>query len=151
MNEGDSLPAITVMTPDGTPLALAAAPRPMVIYFYPKDDTSGCTREAQDFSALQKEFAAAGVSVIGISKDSPKSHAKFIAKHDLTVSLASDEDGTACEAFGVWKEKSMYGRTYMGIERATFLFDTDGKLVGKWSKVRVKDHAQTVLDAALAL
>ena len=151
MVEGDMIPAVTVTLPDGTPLALTDLPRPAVVYFYPKDDTSGCTREAQDFSALGEEFANVWTSVLGISKDGPASHQKFVAKHDLTVTLASDEDGAACEAFGVWKEKSMYGRTYMGIERATFLFDAEGKLARIWPKVRVKDHAKAVLDAVHAL
>jgi len=151
MVEGEMIPAVTVTLPDGTPLSLTDLPRPAVVYFYPKDDTSGCTTEALDFSALGEDFASAGTSVLGISKDSPKSHAKFAAKHELTVTLASDEDGAACEAFGVWKEKSMYGRTYMGIERATFLFDAEGRLARHWPKVRVKGHAQAVLDAVHAL
>jgi peroxiredoxin Q/BCP len=146
MDEGAATPAVTVAGPDG-PIALADLTGKAVIYFYPKDDTSGCTREAQDFTALAEEFAAAGVRVIGISKDSAASHAKFVAKHALAVELASDEDGTACDAFGVWGEKQMYGRTYMGIERATFLFDA-GRLVQAWRKVKVPGHAQAVLDAA---
>jgi peroxiredoxin Q/BCP len=137
---------VTVAGPDG-PIALADLTGRAVIYFYPKDDTSGCTREAQDFTALAEDFAAAGVRVIGISKDSTASHAKFVAKHALAVELASDEDGTAFDAFGVWGEKQMYGRIYMGIERATFLFDA-GRLVQAWRKVKVPGHAQAVLDAA---
>ena len=117
----------------------------MVVYFYPKDDTSGCTREAQDFTALAGDFAGAGVRVIGISKDSPAKHRKFSEKHALAVELVSDEDGTACEAFGVWGEKKLYGKTYMGIERATFLFDRDGKLAQSWRKVKVPGHAEAVL------
>ncbi len=147
----DTIPNLTLADPAGAPLRLADLPRPVVIYFYPKDDTSGCTREAQAFSALAGEFAQAGVALLGISKDSPKRHANFIAKYDLKVPLASDEDGAACEAFGVWVEKSLYGRKYMGIERATFLFGKDGKLVRAWRKVKVPGHAEAVLEAARAL
>ena len=151
MDDGATLPAVSVTTPDGQPVRLTDLPLPAVIYFYPKDDTSGCTREAQDFSALSEEFAAAGTSLMGISKDSPASHAKFVAKHGLTVTLASDEDGSACDAFGVWGEKQMYGKTYMGIERATFLFGADGTLVRAWRKVKVPGHAAAVLEAVRAL
>ena len=147
----DMLPDVTVTAPDGTVLRLRDRPLPMVVYFYPKDDTTGCTREAQDFSALAAEFTAAGVPVIGISRDTPSKHQKFIAKYDLAVALASDEDGSACEAFGTWVEKSMYGRTYMGIERSTFLFDRDGRLAREWRKVKVAGHAAAVLEAARAL
>lgn len=147
----DMLPDVTVTAPDGTVLRLRDRPLPMVVYFYPKDDTTGCTREAQDFSALAAEFTAAGVSVIGVSRDTPSKHQKFIAKYDLAVALASDEDGSACEAFGTWVEKSMYGRTYMGIERSTFLFDRDGRLAREWRKVKVAGHAAAVLEAARAL
>lgn len=144
----DKIPDLTLVDPEGAPVRLAALPRPLVVYFYPKDDTSGCTREAQDFSALADDFAAAGVALLGISKDSPKRHSNFIAKYDLKVPLASDEDGAACEAFGVWVEKSLYGRKYMGIERATFLFGKDGELVRAWRKVKVPGHAAAVLAAA---
>ena len=147
MDVGDSIPAVTVTMPDGETLRLADLSLPAVIYFYPKDDTSGCTREAQDFSALAGDFAAAGTTVLGISKDSPASHGKFAAKHALTVRLASDGDGSACDAFGVWGEKQMYGKTYMGIERATFLFGGDGTLAQAWRKVRVPGHAAAVLAA----
>ena len=147
----EALPDVTVTVPNGTPLRLRDQSLPLVVYFYPKDDTTGCTREAEDFSALVSEFAAAGVVVLGISKDSPKKHEKFIAKYDLAVPLASDEDGAACEAFGTWVEKSMYGRSYMGIERATFLFGRDGKLAREWRKVKVAGHAAAVLEAARTL
>ncbi len=147
MDDGATIPEVTVTTAGGTAIRLSELPLPAVIYFYPKDDTSGCTREAQDFSALAGEFAALGASVMGISKDPPKSHGKFIAKYDLTVTLGSDEDGSACEAFGVWGEKQMYGKTYMGIERATFLFDADGRLAKAWRKVKVPGHAAAVLEA----
>lgn len=151
MTEGDAIPAVTLTAPDGTPVALAALPRPLVVYFYPKDDTSGCTGEAQDFSALGDDFAAAGCTVLGVSKDPPARHVTFAAKHGLRVALASDEDGSACDAFGVWGEKTLYGRKYMGIERATFLFGGDGRLATAWRKVRVPGHAQAVLDAVRAL
>ena len=148
---GDRAPAISVSASDGTELNLAEPGRPLVLYFYPKDDTSGCTREAQDFSELAEEFEKAGTFVIGVSKDSPQSHAKFTSKYDLKVRLLSDSDGAACEAFGAWVEKSMYGRKYMGIERATFLIDRDGVVKGVWRKVKVPGHAEQVLAAARAL
>lgn len=148
MDQGAAMPDVVVTAQDGSPLRLRDLPTPAVIYFYPKDDTSGCTREAQDFTALAADFAAAGATVLGLSKDSPASHAKFVAKHDLGVTLASDESGAAAEAFGVWGEKQLYGRTYMGLERATFLFGASGTLVRAWRKVRVAGHAQAVLDAA---
>ena len=124
---------------------------PVIIYFYPKDDTPGCTREAQDFTALASEFAAANTRVIGVSKDSAKRHAKFAEKHALAVDLASDESGVVCEAFGTWVEKSLYGRQYMGIERATFLIGADGKVAKIWRKVKVAGHAQAALEAAKSL
>ena len=147
----DTLPDATLTAIDGQPLRLKDQPLPLVVYFYPKDDTAGCTREAQDFSAMAGEFASAGVVVIGVSKDPPAKHEKFVAKYDLAVALASDEDGSACEAFGTWVEKSMYGRRYMGIERATFLFGRDGQLARAWRKVKVPGHAAEVLAAARAL
>ena len=148
MNE---LPDVTATGADGQPLRLRDLPRPLVVYFYPKDDTPGCTREAQDFSALADDFAAAGVHVLGVSRDTVAKHAKFTAKHDLRVALASDLDGQVTETFGVWGERQMYGRTYMGIERATFLFDRDGRLAREWRKVKVPDHAAEVLEAARGL
>ena len=151
MDEGGRMPDVTVTLADGATLRLADLPMPAVLYFYPKDDTSGCTREAQDFTALGEAFAAAGASVLGISKDNPASHAKFAAKHNLSVMLASDTDGSACAAFGVWTEKSMYGRKYMGIERSTFLFGGDGTLVRQWGKVRVPGHAEAVLAAVASI
>jgi len=140
------IPAVTVEGQDG-PIALDRVGVPLVVYFYPKDDTSGCTREAQDFTGLAADFAQAGVRVIGVSKDSLAAHAKFTAKHGLAVELASDPDGVACGAFGVWGEKKLYGKTYMGIERATFLYDADGMLVREWRKVKVPGHAEAVLAA----
>ncbi|WP_290777809.1 peroxiredoxin [Hoeflea sp.] len=123
----------------------------VVLYFYPKDNTSGCTTEALDFTALNDEFTKAGAVVIGVSPDPVKAHDKFIAKHDLGVILASDEDKSVLEAYGVWKEKSMYGRTYMGVERSTFLIDGSGKIVRIWRKVKVKGHAQAVIEAVRSL
>lgn len=147
----DTLPDVTATGADGAPVRLHDLPRPLVVYFYPKDDTPGCSREAQDFSALSEDFAAAGVSVVGVSRDTVAKHAKFRDKHALTVALASDLDGSVTEAFGVWGEKQLYGKTYMGIERATFLFDRDARLVQAWRKVKVPDHAAAVLDAARTL
>lgn len=151
MTEGDAIPDVSVTTPDGASLALPSlAGKPLVVYFYPKDDTPGCTTEAKDFSALTGDFAAAGVGVLGVSKDDAAAHAKFTAKHGLSVPLASDDSGDACEAFGVWVEKNMYGKKYFGIERATFLFDAGGHLVREWRKVKVPGHAAAVLEAAKA-
>lgn len=147
----DTLPDVTATGVDGRPLRLHDLPRPLVIYFYPKDDTPGCTREAQDFSAQAAAFAHAGVAVLGVSRDTVAKHQKFAAKHDLSVPLASDLDGSVTEAFGIWGEKQLYGRTYMGIERATFLFDSAGRLVREWRKVKVPGHAGAVLAAAQAL
>ncbi len=146
MVEGDEIPDVTVVTADG-PMPLADLGLPLVVYFYPKDDTAGCTREALDFTALAPAFAEAGAVVVGISKDGPEAHAKFTAKHALSVALATDSDGSVCEAFGVWVEKSLYGRKYLGIERATFLFGADGRLVKAWRKVRVAGHVESVLAA----
>jgi peroxiredoxin Q/BCP len=122
-----------------------------VLYFYPKDDTSGCTREAQDFTALAGDFKKAGVKVIGVSRDPMKKHAKFIDKYDLAVPLASDEDGAISDAFGTWVEKSMYGRKYMGRERATYLIGADGKVAKRWDNVKVDGHAEAVLEAVKEL
>lgn len=144
----DTIPDLTVTGADGAPLRLRDLPRPLVVYFYPKDDTQGCTREAQDFSALAPAFRDAGVHVLGISRDSVKRHATFTAKYDLAVALASDLDGSVTEGFGVWVEKQLYGRSYMGIERATFLFGRDGDLVQAWRQVKVAGHAAAVLAAA---
>ena len=149
MDEGAVLPPLSVTGQDG-PIALGDLQGRVVLYFYPKDDTAGCTREAQDFSVMAADFAAAGARVIGISKDSAASHAKFAKKHGLAVELASDEDGSVCDAFGVWGAKQMYGRSYMGIERATFLFD-GGRLVRAWRKVKLPGHAQAVLEAVQRL
>lgn len=151
MVEGEAMPAVSAVAADGTAVALDSLPLPAVVYFYPKDDTPGCTREALDFSALSAQFAAAGASVAGVSKDSAARHAKFAAKHDLSVRLLSDESGAVCDAFGTWGEKMLYGKTYMGIERATFLFGRDGRLVRAWRKVKVPGHAEAVLEAVQGL
>lgn len=151
IEEGQAAPDVAFETEDGgTGRISDYRGRKLVLYFYPKDDTSGCTREALDFSALADRFAAAGVDILGASKDSVKSHAKFVAKHDLKVALASDPEGALCEAYGVWVEKSLYGRKYMGIERATFLIDAEGRIAKIWRKVKVAGHAEAVLAAATA-
>ena len=149
---GDTAPDFTLPRDGGGSVTLSSLrPGKVVVYFYPKDDTSGCTIEATDFTANLAAFQAAGTTVIGISKDSVKSHDKFVAKHGLGVILASDEQGTTCEDWGVWAEKSMYGKKYMGIERATFLIDGAGKVARAWPKVSVKGHVDEVLAAAKAL
>ncbi len=125
--------------------------RPFVLYFYPKDDTSGCTSEAKGFSEMKAQFEDAGTEVVGVSKDSPNSHDKFKAKYDLTLTLASDEEGAMLERYGVWVEKSMYGRKYMGVERATFLIGADGTVNQVWRKVKVPGHVDAVLKAARAV
>jgi peroxiredoxin Q/BCP len=150
IDEGQQAPALTVRTTDGAQVDLAAPGGPLVLYFYPKDDTSGCTRQAQDFTAMADEFAAAGARVVGVSRDPAAKHAKFIAKYDLAVPLASDEDGTISDAFGTWVQKSMYGRKYMGMERATFLIGADGKVLRAWRKVKVPGHAAEVLKEVAA-
>jgi peroxiredoxin Q/BCP len=148
IEEGDTLPDIELDLASGGKLALRdQAGKPFVLYFYPKDDTSGCTREAQDFSAAMPEFAALGASVLGVSKDSPIKHQKFAAKYDLTVPLATDTDGAAMEAFGVWVEKQLYGKRYMGIDRSTFLFAPDGTLFRAWRRVRVPGHVVDVVES----
>ena len=148
IGEGDKVPAIEVTASDGTNLNLAAQGKPLVLYFYPKDDTSGCTREAQDFTALAEHFAKAGVKVVGVSRDAMKSHEKFIGKYGLAVPLVSDEDGSISDAFGTWVQKSMYGRRYMGMERATYLIGAEGRVLKAWRKVKVPKHAEEVLKAA---
>ena len=150
IGEGDQAPAINVTASDGSSVNLGAPGEPLVLYFYPKDDTSGCTREAQDFTALAQDFRKAGVKVVGISRDPMKSHEKFIGKYSLDVPLISDEDGRISDAFGTWVEKSMYGRKYMGMERATYLIGASGRVLKAWRKVKVPGHAQEVLKAATA-
>jgi len=150
VNEGDKAPAINVSASDGSSINLASPGQPLVLYFYPKDDTSGCTLEAQDFTRLASDYKKARVKVVGVSRDPMKKHEKFIAKYDLAVPLASDEDGKISDAFGTWVEKSMYGRKYMGMERATYLIGADGKVLKAWRKVKVPKHAEEVLRAATA-
>jgi len=152
VEEGDRVPDVKLVAMDGREIGpLDFKGNKLVLYFYPKDDTSGCTREAQDFSALAEEFEKAGTWILGVSKDDPKSHEKFSGKYDLKVPLATDPDGSVCEAFGTWTEKSMYGRKYMGIERATFLIDRDSVVKRVWRKVKVPGHAEQVLEAAREL
>jgi peroxiredoxin Q/BCP len=150
LGEGDKVPRLKTRLSDGTEIDLSSPGQSLVLYFYPKDDTSGCTKEAQDFTELAGEFAGAGVKVVGLSRDPMKKHDKFIAKYDLKVPLASDEEGTISEAFGTWVEKSMYGRKYMGMERATFLIGADGRVLKAWRKVKVPGHAAEVLKAVKA-
>jgi peroxiredoxin Q/BCP len=152
LKEGDKAPSIDLPTDGGGRFKLGEARgKAVVVYFYPKDDTSGCTLEAIDFSRRKKEFEKAGAAIIGISPDSVEDHDKFKAKHDLTISLAADEEKEIAEAYGVWIEKSMYGRKYMGVDRSTFLVDPKGKLARIWRQVKVEGHVQEVLDAAKAL
>jgi thioredoxin-dependent peroxiredoxin len=152
ISAGDTAPDFTLPRDGGATVTLSALrPGKVVLYFYPKDDTPGCTLEAQDFNRHLAAFTAAGATVIGISKDSVKSHDKFCKKHGLSIVLASDEGGTTCEDYGVWLEKSMYGKTYMGIERTTVLIDGAGKVARVWNKVSVKGHADEVLAAVKAL
>ena len=151
IDQGDRAPAMNLTASDGSTIDLARPGQPLVVYFYPKDDTSGCTREAQDFTSLAGEFQKAGVRVIGVSRDPMKKHEKFIDKYALSVPLASDEDGRISDAFGTWVQKSMYGRKYMGMERATFLIGADGRIARVWRKVKVPGHAEDVLEAARGL
>ena len=150
---GNAMPDIAMETPEGGSVKVSDfAGRKLVVFFYPKDNTPGCTTEAKDFSALKGEFDAAGVALLGVSKDSAKKHRNFIAKHDLKTPLATDaEEGGLSDALGIWTEKQMYGKTYMGMVRTTYLVDADGKIAQVWNKVKVKGHAEEVLAAAKAL
>lgn len=150
ISEGDRAPNIDISASDGSTVNLASPGKPLVLYFYPKDDTSGCTREAQDFTSLAGDFAEAGAAIVGVSRDPMKKHEKFIDKYELKVPLASDEDGRISDAFGTWVQKSMYGRKYMGMERSTFLIGGDGKVLREWRKVKVPGHAEEVLAAVRA-
>lgn len=146
---GERAPDFELPGDGGSTISLSALRGSIVVlFFYPKDDTSGCTTEALDFTSLKEEFDAIGVKLIGISPDSVKRHDKFKAKHGLTVTLASDEEKQVLEAYGVWVEKSMYGRKYMGVERTTLLIDSNGEIVRIWNKVKVAGHAAEVLAAA---
>ena len=147
---GDAMPDLELAGAQGPVRLRDYVGKPLLLYFYPKDDTAGCTREAQDFSAQAAEFAKAGVALLGVSKDPPARHAKFAAKYGLTVPLASDDRGVI-EAFGAWVPKKLYGRDYMGIDRSTWLFDASGTLVRVWRKVKVPGHVEQVLEAARAL
>ncbi len=148
--EGDDFPEFEMETPDGGTVTKAdLSGKKAVIFFYPKDNTPGCTTEAKDFSALKAAFDKADVSLLGVSKDSAKKHQNFIAKHDLAVDLATDAaDGGLSDELGVWTEKQMYGKTYMGMVRSTFLIGGDGQILRVWPKVKVKGHAEEVLEAA---
>ena len=148
---GQSAPDFTLPTNGGGTFTLSEQSKAVVLYFYPKDDTPGCTKEAVAFTEHLAEFEAAGAIVVGASKDTAAKHDKFIAKHDLAVTLVSDAEGTMCEDYGVWVEKNMYGKTYMGIERATFLIDATGVVRQIWRKVKVPGHVEAVLDAVKAL
>ena len=152
VRDGDKAPDFELPTESGETVRLSKLKgKPVVLYFYPKDDTSSCTAEAKDFTRLAADFKKAGAQVIGISPDSPESHRKFASKHDLKVRLAADADKAVANAYGVWVEKSMYGRKYMGVERSTFLIDKTGRLAKAWRKVKVTGHADEVLAAAKAL
>jgi peroxiredoxin Q/BCP len=152
LSEGDTLPDVGLTGADGTPIRLSDyRGKPLVVYFYPKADTPGCTTEAIDFTGLIDEFGSLGIPVIAISQDKVAKLNRFAEKHGLAVTLASDADGSVCEAFGTWVEKSLYGRKYMGIARATFLVDATGTIVRAWPAVKVKGHAAAVLEAAKAL
>ncbi|MEQ9040736.1 MAG: peroxiredoxin [Silicimonas sp.] len=146
--EGQTAPDFTLPRDGGGEITLSGLrPRKVVLYFYPKDDTSGCTKEAQGFTERKAEFEAAGAVVVGISKDTAQKHDKFVAKYDLDVILASDAEGDICERYGTWVEKSMYGKKYMGIERSTFLIGGDGTVLKEWRKVKVPGHVDAVLEA----
>jgi peroxiredoxin Q/BCP len=150
--EGDAAPDFELPTDGGGRAHLAGHKgKPVVIYFYPKDDTSGCTAEAIAFNGLRAQFAAAGATIVGVSPDSAKSHDTFKTKHDLKIALAADPDRSAIDAYGVWKEKSMYGRKYFGVERSTFLIDRHGRIAKIWRKVKVPGHAEEVLATTKAL
>lgn len=153
MTRGDAIPDIALETPEGGSVKPSDfAGQKLVLFFYPKDNTPGCTSEAKDFSALKEDFAAAGTAILGISKDSPKKHLNFIARHDLAVALATDaETGGLSDALGIWTQKQMYGRIYLGMVRTTILVDAAGKIAQVWNKVKVKGHAAEVLEAARAL
>ena len=152
LEDGEKAPDFALPDADGNTVRLAGLKgRPVVVYFYPKDDTSGCTAEAKDFTCLADAFKKAGAEVLGISPDNPASHRKFQDKYDLGVRLLADEERKAAEAYGVWVEKSMYGRKYMGVERSTFLVDKAGTIARIWRKVKVPGHAEEVLEAVCTL
>jgi thioredoxin-dependent peroxiredoxin len=150
---GDLMPDVAMETPDGGTIRPSdLAGRPAVIWFYPKDNTPGCTTEAKDFSALADAFARAGVALLGVSKDSPQKHRNFIEKHGLAVPLATDPaEGGLADALGIWTEKKLYGKTFLGMVRTTYLIDAEGRIARVWNKVKVNGHAEEVLEAAKAL
>lgn len=149
---GENAPDFTLPSTSGEDVTLSSLkPNAVVLFFYPRDNTSGCTKEAIGFSELKEAFAAENVEVFGLSKDDMKSHHKFVEKQELTVELLTDADSDVCEAYDVWKEKKMYGKTYMGIERSTFLIDGAGKIAQVWRKVKVPGHVEEVMEAAKAL
>lgn len=149
---GDTAPTFTLPADDGTCVSLSdMAGKPVVLFFYPKDDTPGCTKEAIGFTDAIPKFAQLGAVVLGASKDPVAKHAKFVAKHELGIPLLSDADSDLCERYGVWVEKNMYGRKYMGIERATYLIGADGTIKQVWRKVKVGGHVEAVLNALAAL
>ncbi len=149
IEEGDKAPGFSLASDGGGKVTLKDfAGKPFILYFYPKDDTSGCTKEAIDFTAAAAKFKRLGAAVVGVSKDSVAAHDRFKAKHKLNLSLASDPEGNVIESYGSWVEKSMYGRKYMGIDRSTFLINSKGKVVKIWRKVRVSGHVEEVLAAA---
>lgn len=149
---GDMAPDFTLPRDGGATLTLSAQrPAPVVLFFYPKDNTPGCTREATEFTAQADAFNALGARLIGVSKDSAASHDRFVAKHGLATPLVSDEHGSVCEDYGTWVEKAMYGKTYMGIERSTFLIDGIGRIARVWRKVKVPGHVDEVLEAIRTL
>ncbi|MEL6583619.1 MAG: thioredoxin-dependent thiol peroxidase [Pseudomonadota bacterium] len=151
LDVGSAAPAFSLPASGDQTVSLSDfAGKTVVVYFYPKDDTSGCTKEAIGFTEKADTFAAAGVTVLGVSKDTVAKHDKFIAKHSLGVTLLSDADGTMCEDYGVWVEKSMYGKKYMGIERSTFVIGPDGTITHAWKKVKVPGHVDAVLEAVSA-
>jgi peroxiredoxin Q/BCP len=152
LSAGDKAPSFSLPASGGRTISLSGLKgQKVVLYFYPKDDTTGCTREAMEFSAAAKKFKSAGAVVVGVSKDSPASHEKFAKKYDLVLYLASDEETKTAGAYGVWVEKSMYGRRYMGMERATFLIDEKGVIRRIWRKVKIPGHVEEVLGAVKAL
>lgn len=151
IEKGDVAPSFALEATGGKTLSLAEAGGPVVLFFYPRDDTPGCTKEAIAFTGMESDFAELGVKIWGISADSIASHEKFAAKHGLSMPLLSDPENAVCEAYGVWTEKNMYGKTFWGIERSTFLIAADGTLAEVWRKVKVPGHAEAVLDAARAL
>ncbi|MHA3978436.1 thioredoxin-dependent thiol peroxidase [Halovulum sp. GXIMD14794] len=151
-NVGDPAPEFTLPRDGGETMSLSDfAGKALVLYFYPRDDTSGCTKQAIAFTGMLDQFRAAGAEVVGVSKDPVAKHDKFVAKHELGIPLLSDENSDLCERMGVWKEKSMYGKTYFGIERSTFLIDAEGRIVREWRKVKVPGHVEEVLEAVKAL